>query len=204
MWLGMGGARALVDVRRTREASDLAILFRDFVYTDFQILRARAAGADAVLLIAAVLDDAVFFATVPEDAVFFAAVPEDAVFFAEVLEEEAFDPAAFEAVFFAAEPPFAASISDFCVTPVAFAISFSAACVRSFSPRSALLMSSAEIPLIFLASCSCVKPAFVRASLISVPTLSAIFIPPFLCFRSCRKNAPLLCGPGIRPPQLSP
>ena len=43
------------NVRLARESSDLPILFKDFVTTDFQILRARAAGADAVLLVAAAL-----------------------------------------------------------------------------------------------------------------------------------------------------
>lgn len=46
------------NVRIARSASDLPILFKDFVTTEFQVLRARACGADAVLLIAAALDDA--------------------------------------------------------------------------------------------------------------------------------------------------
>jgi len=46
------------NVRIARENSDLPILFKDFVTTEYQVLRARACGADAVLLIVAALDDA--------------------------------------------------------------------------------------------------------------------------------------------------
>ena len=44
------------NVRIARECSDLPILFKDFVTTEHQVLRARACGADAVLLIVAALD----------------------------------------------------------------------------------------------------------------------------------------------------
>lgn len=45
-------------LRRVREAVSIPVLRKDFLSTEFQLLEARAAGADAVLLIVAALSDA--------------------------------------------------------------------------------------------------------------------------------------------------
>jgi indole-3-glycerol phosphate synthase len=49
---------SLDDLRRVRAAVDLPLLRKDFILDRYQVLEARAAGADCVLLIAECLDDA--------------------------------------------------------------------------------------------------------------------------------------------------
>ncbi len=45
-------------LRTARQVVDIPILYKDFITTRYQVAAARAAGADCILLIAAVLDDA--------------------------------------------------------------------------------------------------------------------------------------------------
>jgi indole-3-glycerol phosphate synthase len=49
---------SLDDLRAVRAAVDTPLLRKDFMVTDYQLVEARAAGADLVLLIVAALDDA--------------------------------------------------------------------------------------------------------------------------------------------------
>ncbi len=49
---------ALDHLRRVRAAVSVPVLRKDFLSTEFQLLEARASGADAVLLIVAALADA--------------------------------------------------------------------------------------------------------------------------------------------------
>jgi len=50
-------AGSLDDLRAVRDATSLAILRKDFIFEEFQVYETAAAGADALLLIVAALDD---------------------------------------------------------------------------------------------------------------------------------------------------
>lgn len=50
-------AGSLLDLQTVRDSTLLPILRKDFIYDEFQIIETAASGADAVLLIAAMLDD---------------------------------------------------------------------------------------------------------------------------------------------------
>ena len=53
---------SLDDLRRVREAVELPVLRKDFVVEPYQVIEARSAGADAVLLMLSVLDDSLWSA----------------------------------------------------------------------------------------------------------------------------------------------
>ena len=48
---------SLDDLRHVREASRLPVLRKDFIFDEYQVYESAAAGADALLLIVAALDD---------------------------------------------------------------------------------------------------------------------------------------------------
>ena len=48
---------SLADLKRAREAVDLPLLRKDFIFDEFQIYEAAESGADVILLVAAMLDD---------------------------------------------------------------------------------------------------------------------------------------------------
>ncbi len=48
---------SLDDLRSAKSAVDLPVLRKDFIFDEYQVLEAAAAGADAILLIVAALDD---------------------------------------------------------------------------------------------------------------------------------------------------
>ena len=50
-------AGSLDDLRRVRAAVDLPVLRKDFIFDEYQVYESAAAGADAMLLIVAALDD---------------------------------------------------------------------------------------------------------------------------------------------------
>jgi indole-3-glycerol phosphate synthase/phosphoribosylanthranilate isomerase len=50
-------AGSLEDLRRVRKATGLPILRKDFIFDEYQVYESAAAGADAILLIVAALDD---------------------------------------------------------------------------------------------------------------------------------------------------